>query len=92
MFAYYGLYKLIRFVGHFHSDTLATGMELESGTSNTMKKHNADAQMMGGGNNTGMMMKRGEVMMMGMGMGSNNITSSINLMNVMSQAIGSTYM
>ena len=55
---------------------LAVGVVLGSGVSNTMTKHNADAQMMGG-NNTGMMM------------GGNNITSSINLMSVISNAIGS---
>src|ERR671917_851566 len=54
-----------------------------------MIKHNVDAQMTSGGNNTGMMMKPGERMMMGMGLGGNNITSSINLMNVISEAIGS---
>lgn len=55
---------------------LAVGVVLGSGVSNNMTKHNADAQMMGG-NNTGMMM------------GGNNITSSINLMSVISNAIGS---
>ena len=55
---------------------LAVGVVLGSGVSNTMTKHNADAQMMGG-NNTEMMM------------GGNNITSSINLMSVISNAIGS---
>ena len=55
---------------------LVVGVVLGSGASNTTTKHNADAQMMGG-NNTGMMM------------GGNNITSSINLMSVISNAIGS---
>ena len=52
------------------------GVVLGSGAPNTTTKHNADAQMMGG-NNTDMMM------------GGNNITSSINLMSVISNAIGS---
>ena len=56
-----------------------------NGASNlTLTKQSADAQMMGG-NNTGMMMP-GDKAMMKMG---NNITSSINLMNIISQAIGS---
>ncbi len=63
---------------------LAVGVVLGSGTSNTMTNHSVDAQMMSG-NNTGMMMKPGERMM-----GGNNITSSINLMSVISNAIGST--
>jgi hypothetical protein len=62
---------------------LALGFVLGSGASNTIKNHNVDAQMMGD-NNTGMMMKPGEMMM-----GGNNITSSINLMSVISEAIGS---
>src|SRR5918992_643406 len=62
---------------------LALGFVLGSGASNTITNHNVNAQMMGD-NNTGMMMKPGEMMM-----GGNNITSSINLMNVISQAIGS---
>jgi uncharacterized membrane protein YkoI len=67
---------------------LAIGVVLGSGVSNPAKNHNVDAQMMGG-NDTGMMMKPGQRMMMGMGMGGNNITSSINLMSVISSAIGS---
>jgi uncharacterized membrane protein YkoI len=62
---------------------LALGFVLGSGASNTITNHNVDAQMMGD-NNTGMMMKPGEMMM-----GGNNITSSINLMSVISEAIGS---
>ena len=62
---------------------LALGCVLGSGASNTITNHNVDAQMMGD-NNTGMMMKPGEMMM-----GGNNITSSINLMSVISEAIGS---
>ena len=61
---------------------LAVGVVLGSGASNTMTKLNADAQMMAG-NNTGMMMP-GDKMKM-----DNNITSSINLMSVISNAIGS---
>lgn len=63
---------------------LALGFVLGSGASNTITNHNVDAQMMGDNNNTGMMMKPGEMMM-----GGNNITSSINLMSVISEAIGS---
>ena len=62
---------------------LALGFVLGNGASNTITNHNVDAQMMGD-NNTGMMMKPGEMMM-----GGNNITSSINLMSVISEAIGS---
>jgi uncharacterized membrane protein YkoI len=62
---------------------LALGFVLGSGASNTITNHNVNAQMMGD-NNTGMMMKPGEMMM-----GGNNITSSINLMSVISDAIGS---
>ena len=62
---------------------LALGFVLGSGASNTITNHNVDAQMMGD-NNTGMMMKPGDMMM-----GGNNITSSINLMSVISEAIGS---
>jgi uncharacterized membrane protein YkoI len=63
---------------------LALGFVLGSGVSNTIANHNVDAQMMGDNNNTGMVMKPGEMMM-----GGNNITSSINLMSVISEAIGS---
>ena len=63
---------------------LALGFVLGSGASNTITNHDVDAQMMGDNNNTGMMMKPGEMMM-----GGNNITSSINLMSVISEAIGS---
>ena len=66
---------------------LAVGVGLGSGISNIMTSQNVDAQMMGGGNNTGMKMKSGEMMMTGMG--GNNVTSSINLMNEISEAIGS---
>src|ERR687896_2576618 len=62
---------------------LALGFALGSGASNTITNHNVDAQMMGD-NNTGMMMKPGEMMM-----GGNSITGSINLMSVISEAIGS---
>src|ERR687896_844995 len=65
---------------------LAVGVGLGSGTSSIMTSQNVDAQMMGG-NNTGIMMKPGEMMMTGMG--GNNITSSINLMSVISNTIGS---
>jgi uncharacterized membrane protein YkoI len=61
---------------------LALGFVLGSGASNTITNHNVDAQMKGD-NNTSMMIP-GEMMM-----GGNNITSSINLMSVISEAIGS---
>ena len=63
---------------------LAVGVVLGTGTSNIITRQNVDAQMMGG-NNTGMTIKPGERMMMG----GNNVTSSINLMSVISNAIGS---
>jgi uncharacterized membrane protein YkoI len=63
---------------------LAVGIVLGSGTTNIITKQNVDAQMMGG-NNTSMTIKPGEMMMMG----GNNVTSSINLMSVISNAIGS---
>jgi hypothetical protein len=63
---------------------LAVGVVLGSGESITMTNHSVDAQMMSG-NNTGMMMRPGERMMTG----GNNVTSSINLMSVISNAIGS---
>jgi uncharacterized membrane protein YkoI len=62
---------------------LAVGIVLGSGTTNIITKQNVDAQMMSG-NNTAMVTKPGEKMM-----GGNNITSSINLMSVISNAIGS---
>ena len=81
--------KSLGIIATFVTILLAAGVAVGSTTLNTMIKHNVDAQMTSGGNNTGMMMKPGERMMMEMGMGGNNITSSINLMNVISQAIGS---
>ena len=81
--------KSLGMIATFAAILLSAGVAIGSTTSNTMIKHNFDAQMMNGGNNSGTMMKPGERMMMGMGMGGNNITSSINLMNVISQAIGS---
>ena len=81
--------KSLGIIATFATILLAAGVAVGSTTLNTMIKHNVDAQMTSGGNNTGMMMKPGERIMMGMGMGANNITSSINLMNVISQAIGS---
>jgi uncharacterized membrane protein YkoI len=71
--------KSIGTIATFTAILLAAGVTLGSGASNTITKHNADAQMTGDGNKTGMMM----------GMGGNNITSSINLMSVISEAIGS---
>ena len=66
----------------FTAILLAAGVALGSGASNLMTKQNADAQMMGG-NDTGMM-PGDRMMKMG-----NNITSSINLMNIIGNAIGS---
>lgn len=76
--------KSLGTIATFAAILLSAGVAIGSTASNTMIKHNVDAQMMSGGNSTGMMMKPGEMMM-----GGNNITSSINLMNVISQAIGS---
>jgi uncharacterized membrane protein YkoI len=59
---------------------------LALGTSNIVIKHNADAQVVDD-NNTGMTTKPGEITMTRGG--GNNITSSINLMEVISNAIGS---
>jgi uncharacterized membrane protein YkoI len=67
----------------FTAILLAAGVALGSGASNLiLTKQDADAQMMGG-NDTGMMMPR-DMMKMG-----NNITSSVNLMNIIGNAIGS---
>jgi uncharacterized membrane protein YkoI len=66
-------------IATFTAILLALGVAYGSGASNLiLTKQHADAQMMGG-NDTGMMM----------GMGGNNITSSINLMTTISEAIGS---
>jgi hypothetical protein len=63
---------------------LAAGVGLGNGASNlNLSKQNADAQMMGG-NETGMMKSGDRMMKMG-----SNITGSINLMNVIGEAIGS---
>jgi uncharacterized membrane protein YkoI len=70
-------------IATFTAILLAAGVALGSGGSNLMSKQNADAQMMGG-NDTGMMMPGDRMMKMG-----NNITSSINLMNIIGDAIGS---
>src|SRR5918996_1086024 len=75
--------KSIGKAASFTALMLAVGVLLGSGASNTITNHNVDAQMMSG-NNTGMMMKPGERMMSG-----NNMTGSINLMSVISDAIGS---
>ena len=61
---------------------MAAGVAIGNGTLNSMTKQNADAQMMGG-NDTGMMMPGDRMMNMG-----NNVTSSINLMNIIGNAIG----
>src|ERR671919_2463852 len=75
--------KSIGKAASFTALMLAVGVLLGSGVSNTITNHNVDAQMMSG-NNTGMMMKPGERMT-----GGNNMTGSINLMSVISDAIGS---
>ena len=68
--------KSLSTIATFTAILLAAGAALGSGASNLiLTKQNADAQMMGG-NNTGMKM-------------GNNITSSINLMNIIGNAIGS---
>ena len=74
--------KSLGTIATFTAILLAAGVVYGSGASNSMTKQNADAQMMGG-NDTGMMMP-GDKMKM-----DNNITSSINLMNIIGNAIGS---
>jgi uncharacterized membrane protein YkoI len=74
--------KSLGTIATFTAILLAAGVALGSGGSNLiLTKQYAVAQMMGG-NDTGMMMPRD--MMMG-----NNITSSVNLMNIIGNAIGS---
>ena len=76
--------KLLGTIATFTAILLAPGVALGSGASNLiLTNQNAGAQMMGG-NDTGMMTKPGARMM-----GSSNITSSINLMTIISEAIGS---
>ena len=76
--------KLLGTIATFTAILLAAGVALGSGASNLiLTNQNAGAQMMGG-NDTGMMTKPGVRMM-----GSSNITSSINLMTIISEAIGS---
>ena len=71
-------------IATFTAILLTAGVALGSGASILiLTKQNADAQMMGG-NDTGMMMPGDRMMKMG-----NNITSSINLMNIIGNAIGS---
>ena len=77
--------KSLGTIATFTAIVLAVGVALGSGASNLiLTNQNAGAQMMGG-NDTGMMMKQPGARMMG----SNNITSSINLMTIISEAIGS---
>ena len=76
--------KLLGTIATFTAILLAAGVALGNGASNLiLTNQNAGAQMMGG-NDTGMMTKPGARMM-----GSSNITSSINLMTIISEAIGS---
>ncbi len=73
----------MRIVATFIATLFAVGVALGSGASIfILTKQNAYAQMMGG-NDTGMMMPGDRMMKMG-----NNITSSINLMNIIGNAIG----
>ena len=75
--------KSLGTIATFTAILLAAGVALGSGASNLiLTKQDADAQMMSG-NDTGMMMPR-DMMKMG-----NNITSSVNLMNIIGNAIGS---
>lgn len=79
--------KSLGTIATFTAILLAAGVALGSGASNSMTKQNAEAQMMGTndtGNMTAGMMKYGDKMKMG-----NNVTSSINLMNIIGNAIGS---
>ena len=73
----------MRIVATFIATLFAVGVALGSGASNSETKQTADAQIMGG-NDTGMMMSGDRMMKM-----DNNITSSINLMNILGKAIGS---
>src|SRR5919106_672176 len=76
--------KSLGVIATFAAILLAAGIGLGNGVSNlNLTKQNADAQMMGG-NETGMMKSGDRMMKMG-----NNITGSINLMNVIGEAIGS---
>lgn len=70
-------------IATFTAILLVVGVVYGSGGLNSMTKQTADAQMMGS-NDTGMNMPRDRMMKM-----SNNLTSSINLMSVISNAIGS---
>jgi hypothetical protein len=75
--------KSLGTIATFTAILLAAGMAIGSGASNLiLTKQDAGAQMMGG-NDTSMMMPR-DMMKMG-----NNITSSVNLMNIIGNAIGS---
>lgn len=77
--------SLLAIIATFTAILLAAGATLGNGASNSiLTKQDAHAQMMGG-NDTGMMMS-GKGMMMKPG---HNITSSIKLMNIIGQAIGS---
>jgi uncharacterized membrane protein YkoI len=76
--------KSLGVIATFAAILLVTGVGLGNGASNlNLSKQNADAQMMGG-NETGMMKSGDKMTEMG-----NNITGSINLMNVIGEAIGS---
>jgi uncharacterized membrane protein YkoI len=76
--------KSLGVIATFAAILLVTGVGLGNGASNlNLSKQNADAQMMGG-NETGMMKSGDKMMETG-----NNITGSINLMNVIGEAIGS---
>ena len=83
------MYKIVSYDGYFCSTADSGGWTL----GDVMTKQNAEAQMRGiaatdtGNITPGMMtMKPGDNMMMA---GGKNITSSINLMNIIQQAIGS---
>jgi uncharacterized membrane protein YkoI len=73
--------RLLATIATFSTILLSAGVVLGN---EPLRKHHADAQMTAG-NDTGMMMKPVDRMMMG----GNNITSSINLMNIIGNAIGS---
>ena len=77
--------RLLAVIATFTAILSAAGVAVGNGASNSiLTKQNADAQMMGG-NDTGMMMP-GDRKIRDVG---SNVTSSIDLMNIIGNAIGS---
>jgi uncharacterized membrane protein YkoI len=76
--------KSLGVIATFAAILMAAGVGLGNGASNlNLSKQNADAQMMGS-NETGMMKSGDRMMKM-----KSNISGSINLMNIIGEAIGS---